>query len=190
MFLGILLVSSPVILAGICNMIFMKLPILCFLKSPMDARRCFTDGKRIFGDNKTWKGFLGMILFSTIFGHLLQQVCVLNEGMALRSVVDFTHTNGSVFGATLGLGYALAELPNSFIKRRLDISPGENSSGLKGIFFTFLDQADSVIGCLAALCFYFVPPLFEGIIVVFLFSGIHYVLNIAFYFLKLKKQAR
>lgn len=188
MFFGILVVSSPVILAGICNMIFVKLPILDFLKTPMDAGRCFFDGKRIFGDNKTWKGFFGMIFLSTVFGHWLQQLGSANKTIAALSVVDFTRTNGALLGAVLGLGYVLAELPNSFFKRRFDIAPGERLSGWKGIFFTFLDQADSVIGCLAALCLYFAPPLLDGILFVFLFAGLHYVLNIALFFTKLKKQ--
>jgi CDP-diglyceride synthetase len=188
MFSGVLLVASPVILAGICNMVFMKLPILDCLKKPLDAGRCFFDGKRVFGDHKTWKGLVGMIIFSALFGILLQHLCRRSEMLAAISVVDYTCTNGFIFGTILGCGYILAELPNSFIKRRLDISPGKNGSGLAGGFFTFLDQADSVIGCLLALCLYYIPPFFEGILCVFVFSGLHYALNIALYLAGLRKQ--
>jgi hypothetical protein len=40
-----------------------------------------------------------------------------------------------LYGASLGLVYILAELPNSFIKRRLDIAPGKNATGIKGIIW-------------------------------------------------------
>ena len=49
---------GPVILAGIFNMIFCKLKILKSMQVPMDGGRVMRDGNRIFGDNKTWKGFL------------------------------------------------------------------------------------------------------------------------------------
>ena len=51
----ITLLSS--IFAGIVNSIFCKSNILDFLKIPMDFNKRLYDNKRIFGDNKTWKGF-------------------------------------------------------------------------------------------------------------------------------------
>ena len=45
----------PVILAGIMNMVWCKTSLLKALKKPMDMGKCLSDGKRIFGDNKTWK---------------------------------------------------------------------------------------------------------------------------------------
>ena len=49
----------------------------------------------------------------------------------------------------LGLGYCLAELPNSFLKRRLGIKEGVTSENQKWLFI-ILDQADSAFGCLIA----------------------------------------
>ena len=56
----------PVILAGIMVMLWCKLPVLKGLAKPIDGGRNFTDNKRIFGDNKTWKGFLGYVLVGAI----------------------------------------------------------------------------------------------------------------------------
>ena len=58
----------PTILAGVMVMLWCKLPILKAIAKPIDFGKNFTDGRRIFGDNKTWKGMLGYILFNTV-GH-------------------------------------------------------------------------------------------------------------------------
>ena len=54
------------ILAGILNMAWCKADILKALQKPIDAGKNFTDGRRIFGDNKTWKGLLGYILLNSL----------------------------------------------------------------------------------------------------------------------------
>ena len=54
------------ILAGVVNSIFCKLNIFKSLKKPLDFNKKIK-GKRIFGDNKTWKGLLGYIFFNIIF---------------------------------------------------------------------------------------------------------------------------
>ena len=59
------------IIAGIINSIFCsKVKAFDFLKKPIDGNKNFLDKKRIFGDNKTWKGLFGYIFFNTI-------ICVL-----------------------------------------------------------------------------------------------------------------
>ena len=47
----------PVILAGILNMLFVKTSLYLRLRRPMDGGRTLWDGRRLFGDNKTWAGF-------------------------------------------------------------------------------------------------------------------------------------
>lgn len=56
----------PIIFAGILNMIWCRLPIAKKWQIPMDMGTTFKDGKRIFGDNKTWKGFFGYIWLSSV----------------------------------------------------------------------------------------------------------------------------
>ena len=53
---------------------------------------------------------------------------------------------GLVAGILLGLGMTLGELPNSFLKRQLDVAPGKKRGGLLGIAFFLLDQVDLAIG--------------------------------------------
>ena len=90
-------------------------------------------------------------------------------------------------GFLLGLFYALFELPNSFIKRRLGISPGKNINGIcKGIFI-FLDQADSIFGMgLVVWMFY---PIGICIYLLFVVVGAltHILLNMLLYALHVRK---
>ena len=70
------------ILAGVLNMIWCKLNILKKCNKPMDFNKNFIDGKRIFGDNKTWKGFIGYIILNIMCSILLGgiwNVCNLNH---------------------------------------------------------------------------------------------------------------
>lgn len=179
----------PVILAGIFNMVFVKLPMLSALKRPMDAGRVLWDGRRLFGDNKTWKGFIGMVGLTALFAWG-QKLLAGNFGWAASlTLLPLEDPHALISGAVFGLGYALAELPNSFIKRRFSIPPGKNSKGMLGALFTFVDQADSVAGCIIALLFLLELSLLD---VVFLFvfgTGLHFLLNVLLYFAGLKKQA-
>ena len=140
----------PPILSGIANMAWCKSNLLKVAMIPIDGGKNLSDGRRIFGDNKTWKGFLGYLILNMIFSLLWGSVCYVG-GFEHLNFFYVNHDNTACFnlliGMLLGMGYALFELPNSFIKRRLDIKPGKSPSGFWKVFFVFLDQADSVFGC-------------------------------------------
>ena len=53
----------PLILGGIANMVFTKTKFYKKHASPMDKGKVWKDGKRVFGENKTWIGFVSMIIF-------------------------------------------------------------------------------------------------------------------------------
>ena len=46
----------------------------------------------------------------------------------------------------MGLGMAAGELPNSFLKRQLDVMPGKRKKGLLGIAIFLFDQVDLAMG--------------------------------------------
>ena len=73
-----------------------------------------------------------------------------SERLRAISPFDYERINPWLLGFALGLGYCVAELPNSFVKRRLDIPPAGRSEQLAWLQY-LLDQADSVVGCLVAL---------------------------------------
>ncbi len=190
--LRIILFIVPVVYAGICNMIFVKLPLLNFLFHPIDNRMLLRDGKRLFGDNKTWKGFTGMIVFSVfwitcstsvyIIAGLQPYLLVPIEKLSPLYMIPF-------FGSLIGIGYVVFELPNSFFKRRIDIPPGKNVPSFIGYFFTFVDQCDSVVGIMVFISFVHILDIKEYILLFLIGTGIHYIINILLYFVGLKKQA-
>ncbi len=188
-YLELIYLFIPVILAGIFNMVFVKIRFLNVLKKPMDNGTILHDGQRLFGDNKTWKGFIGMVVFTAFFMVLQKYFSLFFLPENYLQIVDFNSINGVLVGSVLGLGYALFELPNSFIKRRINIQPGKNISGFAGLFFTILDQADSVIGCICAMLFFYSFSLFDFVFMIFFGSALHYALNVLLYLAKLKKQA-
>lgn len=180
------------VLAGIVHMVFIKLPLLRGLEIPIDGGKILGDGKRLFGDNKTWKGFLGMPIGGLIGFGLHASLASHFEAVAKWTVVDFNNLgifqNYWVLGLVFGLGYILAELPNSYVKRRIDIAPGTNKEGIVGKIFLIIDQIDSVIGCTIVYALV-IPMTVADIMALTVIGGIyHYVFAVLLYFVGLKKQ--
>ena len=180
----------PTILAGIVVMIWCKLPILPIFAYPIDGGKNFIDGRRIFGDNKTWKGLLGYVLFNMIFT-VLWGFIISGKG---AETLDFfyQHNENSLsynlmIGILLGLGYSLFELPNSFIKRRLDIRPGKTLTGPTKAFFVFLDQADSLFGVALVVWLFFPLGILLYLAFIVVGAATHLLLNMMLYFMKLRK---
>jgi CDP-diglyceride synthetase len=180
----------PVILAGILNMVWVKSPFINSLKKPMDNGKILRDGKRLFGDNKTWKGFVGMIvltIISAVIWGLACELMSLTRHNYLYRNYDNTLIYNLIIGFFLGLAYAVFELPNSFLKRRIDITPGKAIGGAKGVFFIFLDQADSIFGCVLVLSFVYEMSFIFYLLYVCVGAITHIVLNMLLYFLRLRK---
>ena len=179
------------IIAGIINSIFCsKTKIFKSLKKPIDMKKNFCDNKRIFGDNKTWKGFFGYIFFNVIISVLLG---LLYNKLNINNWNFFyiNHPNtikyNILIGFLLGLFYALFELPNSFIKRRLDIVPGKTIKGFKKIFFIIFDQADSIFGIALVVWMFYPLGIKKYIFYIFIGTITHLIINMLLYFAHLRK---
>ncbi len=178
------------IIAGIVNSIFCKSNVLHFMKKPMDFNKKFVDKKRMLGDNKTWKGFFGYIVFNIIFTLVFSLLWKYTK-LEYLNFFYINHHNTLIYnlliGFLLGLFYALFELPNSFLKRRLDIVPEKTIKGNKKILFIILDQADSVFG--VALVVWMFYPIGIGVYLLYILIGkvTHLLINMMLYFLHLRK---
>ena len=146
----------PVILSGVFNMLFLKIPFLKSHCRPIDGGKNWTDGKRIFGDSKSVLGFILMTVLAGIlevfWGFLLQGLGQNNWSL-LYLYFENTPVFNFLIGMLFGFLYMLFELPNSFIKRRLSVSAAEQGDrriGLK-LFFFILDQIDSMFGIMLCL---------------------------------------
>lgn len=145
-----------VVFGGVLNMLFVKTPVYQKLKRPIDGGGDWSDGRRIFGDNKTFAGFAGMTL-GTLVSQVAMGLLLKALGLSRHSDVYRRHENtvkyNALAGGLFGFAYALFELPNSFLKRRFDIRPG-NTTGTKGLLgkvFFLVDQVDSMFGVMAVL---------------------------------------
>jgi CDP-2,3-bis-(O-geranylgeranyl)-sn-glycerol synthase len=102
-------------------------PVLAGGGTKMDFGKNFLDGKRIFGDNKTFRGFF--------FGW------GVGIGVGLIEGLVFSFQSYSIlFSLLIPLGALLGDLTGAFLKRRLGIGPG----GLLPV----VDQVDFVIGAI------------------------------------------
>ena len=109
----------------------LRYDLLPRLKRPLDR------GSGLFGDNKTWRGALMMS------GGTLAATAALTrfDWFRRRLPAELRDAPPLAYGALLGAGVVLGELPNSFLKRRLGIAPG--ASG--GLVLSVLDQGDFVL---------------------------------------------
>jgi CDP-2,3-bis-(O-geranylgeranyl)-sn-glycerol synthase len=156
---------------------------------PLDGGLTFR-GRRIFGANKTWKGLVVMVpAVGTAFWALATGMDLL-QWQAVERLWPLTPAGYFVLGCWAGLGFMLGELPNSFVKRQLDVSPGAPPANAAGRVICFIiDQSDSVLGALVALSLIVrVPwPAWVGI----LLAGplVHWLFNVLLVLLGVKAKA-
>ncbi len=163
------LLSLPLIIGGTIHMIVVKKNILSYFKTPIH--------QRWFGKNKTWRGVIVMPLSTWL-------------GVWLTNLVSYQFENISLFylGAMLGFAYLLAELPNSFIKRKLGIKEGKLPDSRRWLF-AFFDQADSAIGCMIAYRFLLGTTWTILILTLVVGTIIHLLMNMLLYFMGIRENA-
>lgn len=180
----------PLMLGGVVNMIFTKTALYRRYRRPMDGGKCCRDGKRLFGDNKTWVGFFSMILFCTLLQLLFGLLCRLGglEGHCdYYRLQDNTLSYNLLIGFLTGLVYMLSELPNSFLKRRLNIADGKTEKGRKGRLFFVIDQIDSLVGVMLLVYLFSGIPLTRYFLYVVLGGITHIAINAGLYRMKVRK---
>jgi len=146
-----LFIITAFMVAGILYFIWLSLPLAGKFNRPVDGGRHFR-GKRIFGENKTFRGFVGMGLAAGIsfyiFGSFAGNLPVWIAG----GMWDLSPMNYALLGVWCGIGFMAGELPNSFVKRQLQIPPGcaAESRGYCLVFFV-VDHMDSLLGALLVM---------------------------------------
>ena len=104
--------------------------------TPIDFGKTAKDGRRIFGDGKTWRGLIGGIIGGIIFGGIL---------MLLRWFfnLNFLPEHTWITIIFLSIGSLLGDLIKSYFKRRL----GKD----RGTKWPLADMYDMVIGSLVLM---------------------------------------
>ena len=189
--------AGPVVVTGLLHMIVVRRKALAWLAVPIDGGKTL-GGKPIFGPNKTWRGFVWMIGASAVaggfqgyfYGEWAERVNVAPCDLALvglslhvaegplQQLVGYMLLN-----VALGAGYALGELPNSFVKRRWGVEPGKTTSP----FFFFLDQADSVVAALLLAKAFFPLEWTLVLVGIVVLTLVHLALNAWLYLARVRK---
>jgi hypothetical protein len=166
-----------------------KYDILSFLCRPIDRGRKFR-GKRIFGDNKTYRG-VTVVSLGTAIGFGLQSL-LFHRIASVRNVelFDYAFFKSLALGGAVGVAAMLSELPNSFIKRQFEIAPGTAAKGWKALIFYIYDQIDFLLGAWLVLAT--LVPVTAGRVL--LSSGLlliaHQVMSSVGYALGMRRTAR
>ena len=146
------------------------------LALPMDGGR-YIGGVRIFGDHKTWRGFLAGVV-AAVLTYAAQRV-LYDAGFFHRlALLDYAATS-LVPGVLMGLGTGVGDAAKSFVKRRVGIAPGESWIGF--------DQLDFMAGSYLAVAPLYAPPLVATVLALpIVFAGSVLVTTTA-YWLNLKE---
>lgn len=140
------LMILPILLAGIFFIFIIKQDYFLFLKKPIDLGLKFR-GKRIFGANKTLRGFFIMPIATFLSVVAIGYLMNITSRDLDSFIFNYTLI-GSYKSLFYGLAYSVGELPNSFLKRQLGILPGMRAKGrYKMKFFNFFDKSDSLLFC-------------------------------------------
>lgn len=171
-----LVLAVPPLAAASLHMAVVRLGLLPRLKRPIHARA--------LGPNKTWRGLVVMPLAALLGVHLGR---LLEPAAGDLLLVSLQARPAVVLGIALGLAYALFELPNSYVKRRLGIPPGKLPAR-HGWLFGLVDQTDSVVGCALVYALLLRPPLAALALCLLVGPVIHLIANVTLYVAGLRRE--
>ena len=172
--------------AGLLQTFWLRSRVSSRFEIPLDGGRSVC-GKPIFGENKTWRGFVmmipavgGLFMFLGFLRTLLPSDLV--NGLWPLSILEY-----GLLGCWVGFGFMAAELPNSFVKRQLGIRPGAAPVHRWGRSICFvLDQVDSVTGGLLALAVVVPTPFLTWVYILAVGPALHWCFNLLLFLLGMK----
>ena len=173
------------VLAGLLHSAWLRSPASRRLAIPIDGGAHFR-GRRVFGENKTVRGFVVMVPAAALmFVALAAAARTLPELAASRWPLSLG--GYATLGAWAALGFMLGELPNSFVKRQLDVAPGQAARGRAAALVGFVvDRLDSIVGMLTAVTIAVPPPWMTWLWVLLLGPTIHWSFSVLLYRLGVK----
>ena len=180
-----LFVTVAFVLAGLVHSAWLRTSFSRRLLIPLDAGLRFR-GRRVFGDNKTVRGFIVMVPGAALaFSSLSAVLSGSSADPWPLSIAGY-----AALGALAGLGFMAGELPNSFVKRQLDIAPGSAPRGKLATIVCFVvDRVDSILGALVAIWAIVPTPPMMWMYVLLIGPGIHLAFSALLYRLGVKARA-
>lgn len=172
--------------AGIAHALWVGSKLSLRLNGPVDLHLELR-GRRIFGPNKMWRGFAVMPTAAAIAFWALGSLRPWLPSWLASGMWELSSAQYAALGLACGFAFMLAELPNSFVKRQLDVAPGMAARGrvLAAVFFV-LDRVDSVLGVLIVLTAMLpvAPETWAWVLV--LGPGTHWLFSVWLYYLNVK----
>jgi len=173
-------------LAGIAQTAWFAAPMSRAFALPLDGGLRLR-GRRLFGDNKTARGFVVMVPATAATFALLADVAGDRTVAGLWSLPIHGY---ALLGAWAAAGFMAGELPNSFVKRQLGISPGDAPRSASWTVVQFIaDRLDSGIGMLAAISLAVPTPALTWAYVLLFGPPIHWSFSFVLFRLGLKRRA-
>jgi hypothetical protein len=179
----------PLLGGGIFHGLCMKFGWLAVLKRPIDGGRTLR-GRRLFGANKTIRGVVAVGIGTAIL--LGVQAELLHRLPSVRAVelFDYSRVNGWLLGFLVGAAAMCAELPNSFVKRQLDVRPGDAARGTIGLVLYLVDQVDLLVGAWLAFALILDVRLVWVLWSVVIVAVVHQLLTTVTYALGMRASSR
>jgi CDP-archaeol synthase len=140
-------------------------------------------GRRILGANKTVRGFIVMMPAAAASFALLSSL----PTPIARGLWPLTTAGYAALGAWAAFGFMAGELPNSFVKRQLDVPPGAAASSVFGTACQLLvDRLDSGVGMLLAVSLVVPTPWTTWAVVLLVGPFIHWSFSVVMFRLGIK----
>jgi CDP-2,3-bis-(O-geranylgeranyl)-sn-glycerol synthase len=173
-------------IAGLAHSAWLRTRLSRRLFIPLDGGLTLR-GRRVFGENKTIRGFVSMVPAAAGAFALCIAIARWAFPELGAELWPLATAGYAAVGAWAGLGFMLGELPNSFVKRQLDVAPGQAPSGRFGAAVSFaVDRTDSIIGMLIALSIATPTPAMTWVYALIIGPGIHLAFSILLYRLGVK----
>ena len=108
------------------------IPVVLGGGTPIDNGRNFIDGKRLFGDSKTIRGFIAGMMGGFVIGSIMGLLLFSTEYNFFDSIIFYP-----ICGFLMGFGTMTGDLIGSFLKRRAGMKEGSPALLLDEITFIF-----------------------------------------------------
>ena len=160
-----------------------------FLLGPLDFNLTFRK-RRLFGNNKTIRGLVFFPIGVALVFMLQAMVFHKTPSLEALELFDYSTVNPLLFGLLIGVGAILSELPNSFMKRQLDVSPGTSAKGFWLPVFYVFDQIDILVGIWLVLSLVMTVTIKQVVISIVLVFVIHQIITTIGYLLGMRHTKR
>jgi hypothetical protein len=145
-------------------------------------------GRRLFGENKTLRGFVVMVP-ATAAAFVVVVLVAASGSPAAAGLWNLSPLGYAALGAWAGFGFMVGELPNSLVKRQLGIEPGRAARGVAFLWQFLGDRLDSGIGMLIAVSLAVPTPWRVWAFVLVLGPAIHWAFSVLMFRLGIKQRA-